>query len=600
MKFPYIKTIALAAIATMTMTSCEDYLNKPTEDNYVADNYYQTDMQCLSGTSYLYSSPWSDFTRSFVKVGEILSGNYYTGSSPYMDFTLNSSDSDLGSMSMALWAAVGHCNTIYNYIDGASGPSQEAKNQTMGECLTWKAMAYFYLVRTFGEIPIVHDNTALLGSGTYNQLPKAYRSDVYEYIVMTLEKAVEILPETAMQAGRIDKATAQGLLAKVYLAKAGSTGALNADDLQKACEYARACIASPNHSLMPNYADQFRLKNNVNPECLLSWRWNSSNNQWTDQSFMQCDYSYLGFDETGSNWGAWSGMSIDLQEEFGIKLLEQTPDAWLNNRDSRLKATMMLPGFKYEYFWTDKGGYDFLRACYDQSYNPSAQVSEGKTSMTCPTAAMPVKHLYGNNADHIAGVGYAHANMANSLATHILRLSDVYLVLAEAKMLLGNPGAGTSAATADAEALAAINAVRERAGVSPLTEMTFADVWKERRLELAFEGDRWYDYARVSYYDSDFCVNDLMEQKRNVIWGLDGLCRTYYDSGEKDWIVDTSSMSYDDTTARPVVTVLLKADSQTGKNVFTLPFTTQDIVYNPNLASDVPAEHVDVRALYKY
>ena len=112
-----IKTIALAAFAGLGLASCEDFLDKPTIDNYNADNYYNSDTECLSGTSYLYSSPWSDFTRSFITVGEVLSGNYYPGTSPYLDFTLNSSDADLGSMSNSLWAAVAHCNTIYNSQD---------------------------------------------------------------------------------------------------------------------------------------------------------------------------------------------------------------------------------------------------------------------------------------------------------------------------------------------------------------------------------------------------------------------------------------------------------------------------------------------------
>ena len=54
-----------------------------------------------------------------------------------------------------------------------------------------------------------------------------------------------------------------------------------------------------------------------------------------------------------ATWGDWTDPSVDLQEAFGIKLLENSPDMWLNNVDSRLKATMMLPGFTYSYFWRD-------------------------------------------------------------------------------------------------------------------------------------------------------------------------------------------------------------------------------------------------------
>lgn len=601
MKLFNIKTIALVAVAGFGLTSCEDFLNKPTIDNYNANNYYSSDIECLSGTSYLYSSPWSDFTRPCIKVGEILSGNYYPGTNPYLDFTVNGSDPDIGSMSNSLWSVIAHCNTVYNYIKESDGPSQAAKNQTMGECLTWKAVAYFFLVRAFGEVPIIHDNSEELSSGSYSTVVKVKKADIYEYIIMTLEKAIEMLPETPMQAGRIDKAAAEGLLAKVYLTKAGVTGTISTEDLNKTVEYARLCLAHANHGLMERYPDVFRLANNVNPECLISWRWNSNNNQWTDQSFMQSDYAPKGFSENGDTWGQWAGMSTDLQEAFGIKVLEQVPDVWLNNRDSRLKATMMLPGYVYEYFWTDKGGFDVLKFIYDDQYNPSVEI-DGDTKkpwLVSPTGAWPVKHLFGDNADHTAGVGYPAGRMANSLATPLLRVSDVMLILAEAKVILSNPNSPQAASTTDTEALDAINAVRERAGINPLTSVSFDDIWKERRLELAFEGDRWYDFVRVSYYNPDFCVADLKAQKRNCIGNgaLNKIYENYYKTGE--WVVPEGT-EYDNKTPAPVVEALMSEDADSHKKYFALPMTARDVVFNPNIASGAEAQHVDVRNTYSY
>ena len=74
----------------------------------------------------------------------------------------------------------------------------------MGECLAWKAMAYFYLVRTFGDVPIIHSNSESLGKGDYNSVSKVEKADVYEYIIMTLEKAMELLPKEKSTSGRID------------------------------------------------------------------------------------------------------------------------------------------------------------------------------------------------------------------------------------------------------------------------------------------------------------------------------------------------------------------------------------------------------------
>lgn len=574
MKFSNIKYGMFAAILALGITSCEDFLDRPTEDSYNTDNYYQTDDQCIAGVNYLYNSPWYDFQRGFIKVGEVLSGNYYWGSSPYLTFTVNGTDEDLVNMSYSLWAVIGHANTVYNSIQG-SPASASVKNQCMGECLAWKAMAYFYLVRSFGDVPIVHDNTADLVSGSYNEKYKIQKADVYEYIIMTLEKAMELLPKSRSE-GRIDYYCAEGLLAKVYLTKAGVSGSLDAADLAKAADYAKDVIDNSGRSLLNNYSDVFRLANNKSQESLIAWRWTASGNVWTAQNTLQSDLAIEGFDEFGDCWGGWAGMSVDLQEAFGVKLLEQTPDAWVNGPDSRRKATMMLAGDKYSYFWADKGGFDYIKFIYDTDFNAAAT-----GSLQSSTGSNSVKHLYGNAQDHVNGTGVSAAYMYSSLATHLLRLSDVYLIYAEAKM-------GTAKTTTDADAIDAFYTVRHRANATyeRPSSITWEDVWKERRLELAMEGDRWFDYVRVSYYNSQFCINELTSQKRNYFNGLNDLYKGYSETGS--WSVDTASMSYDTTTSAPNVTV----------SSFTLPFPTEDVVFNPHLMED--PVHVDVRSEYSY
>lgn len=79
MKIKNIKYVALAAVFGMGATSCDDFLDRPTEDNYNQSNFYQNDTQCVQGVNFLYNSPWYDFQRGFFKVGEVMSGNYYWG-----------------------------------------------------------------------------------------------------------------------------------------------------------------------------------------------------------------------------------------------------------------------------------------------------------------------------------------------------------------------------------------------------------------------------------------------------------------------------------------------------------------------------------------
>ena len=99
-----LKYIALAAVLVMGASSCEKFLDRPAEDNYNSQNFYQDADQCIQGVNYLYNSPWNDFIRGFYKVGEIFSGNMYSGGSPYMQFSVNGSDQDLRELSQALWA----------------------------------------------------------------------------------------------------------------------------------------------------------------------------------------------------------------------------------------------------------------------------------------------------------------------------------------------------------------------------------------------------------------------------------------------------------------------------------------------------------------
>lgn len=583
MNISKIKYIALSAALCLGFSSCESFLDRPSEDSYNAGNFYQNDEQCIQGVNYLYNSPWYDFQRGFIFVGEVMSGNFTMGNNdPYQSFTVNGTDENLVNMSYSLWATIGHCNTVYNYLKSANA-SEATKKQCMGECLTWKAMAYFYLVRSFGDVPIIHDNSTMLSDGSYNTVNKVRKADVYEYIVMTLEEAMKDLEGVKTPGnGRIDYYSAEALLAKVYLTKSGvnanGKGSRDENDLAMAAKYAKDVIDNSGRTLLPTYSDVFRMQNNKNVESLISWQWSASREPWTQQNTLQSDLAMPGFDEFGDTWGGYRGISVDLQEAFGVSALENPSDVQ-NNPDTRRKATMMLAGDKYDYFWTDKGGFDYIRFMYDSDDYGKG----GPGQCQSPTGSNCVKHLYGDTYDHVQATGVSPDNMAYQLATHILRLSDLYLVYAEA--VIGNNGS-----TTDASALKAYNDVRNRAipGSNAKTSITWEDVWKERRLELAMEGDRWYDYVRRSYYDMDGAINELKSQHRNSINNINALYKTYYESGYKTWDVTAAKASYDTTTPAPNVTA----------SVFTLPFPSEDVVFNGNLKNDPIS--VDVRNTYSY
>jgi hypothetical protein len=518
-----------------------------------------------------------------------MSGNYYMGSSPYLTFTLNGEDADLANMSASLWAVNTHATTVYNNIKNATGASNAVKNATMGECLTWKAMAYFYLVRSFGAVPIIHDPAEIINAQGSNSLHKAKISNIYDYIVKLLEQAINLLPEKdPTNNGRIDKYAAKALLAKVYLTKSGFSESnttynpgtysyitctahqRNADDLKKAAELALDVIENSGRKLMENYSDIFRGENNICDEALISWAW-TMGAHWTCQNSFHCDLSIEGFDENGDCWGGWGGPSVDLQDAFNENALSLNRQ----NVDDRRKATLMMAGDVYDYFWADCGGFEMVKYCYG-GYTDNGAPGPGQWES--PTGAGEVKHLYGNNADHARFYGAPAGRMASALYTHILRLADVYLIYCEAAM-------GNNTTTTDPKVLDIFYQVRHRSvkGYTMPTSLSWEDVWKERRLELACEGDRWYDYVRRYYYDPAGAINEIKAQRRNGYNGLNDLYKNYHESGAFN--VDPSKHNYDTSTAAPNVT----------DRSFTIPLPSADISYNP-LLMETP-EDFDVNSI---
>ncbi|MBZ4675989.1 MAG: glycan metabolism protein, partial [Anaerophaga sp.] len=548
------KTIGVLAVLLLTATSCEDFLDRPTEDSYTIDNFYQTEEQCFQAANVLYNSPWYDFQRGFLWIGDQLAGNIYTGTETiYQNFNLNSTNEDLVNASNSLWLVNGHCNAVIENIASKAGPdvSQEVKNTVTGEAMTWKALAYFYLARIWGAVPIIHSNTEIIGAGTATDLRRNNLEDVYEYIERTLLRAIELLP-AENQEGRINKYSAMGLLAKVYLTRSGlgMNGSRDQQYLDLAKQYAKTVIDEYPGTLEPVYSNLFRISTgNYNSENLISWRWTISNT-WTSQNSIQSDVALNNFTGiAGDTWGSWRGVTIDLQNLFGEDALSPTRQ----NDDTRRKATMMMWNDHYDYFWRHVGGFT---ATMDNDNNVAG------ATFGVPTGAFMVKHIVGHyEGDHAAENGNLGQRQATDLATHILRLADVYLIYAEA--ILGN-----NESTTDTEALKYFNAVRQRAipDADPVTSLTFETIFNERRKEFAIEGDNWYDYVRLSYYKPELARQWINQQERG---SYEGDIYGYY-KGD----VDASEISVNSFKVNIT------------RDDFTLPFPDIDLSMNPNLSKE--------------
>ena len=92
-----------------TAVACDDFLERPTEDSYTIDSFYKTDEQCFQAANVLYNSPWYDFQRGFLSIGDVMAGNIYKGADDvYQNFNINSSNNELKDASNSLWLVNGH------------------------------------------------------------------------------------------------------------------------------------------------------------------------------------------------------------------------------------------------------------------------------------------------------------------------------------------------------------------------------------------------------------------------------------------------------------------------------------------------------------
>jgi hypothetical protein len=544
--------LMLALICLVPMSCDDDFLNRPPEDAYIAEEWFKTEAQINAATNALYGGVWFDFQRSFINIGDVLAGNEHKGAdNAFYTFNVNASTAGISEAYNSIWMAVGYSNSVIEGISKYAPETldKEIVNTALGEALVWKSMAYLYLVRSFGPVPIIESNSESILNGSANKLYRNTTADVYEYVVRLLTRASELLPAQNLP-GRINKYSAYGLLAKTYLTRSGvgQNGIRNQADLDKAKEYA-GLVVNSSLVLEPTFWNLFRISTgNRNPENLISWHWQAAD-AWGSQNAMQADLAVQNLTGFGDGWGTWTGPSINLQQLFNEDAM-QTGAASRVNDDARRKATMMMDGDFYADLQRDKpsvatnpGSPKGLKVTWD-----------GGAQFQSPTGAWARKHIVGNAKDNEAEGGGFIAFMKTNLSTHLLRLADVYLIYAEATL-------GNNATTSDPDALAAFNAVRERSisGYVEATEFDFNDILDERRRELAYEGDNWFDYVRLHYYKPDEAIALLAAQERG-----------YYDNNATSTDpIELNSLNY-----------------TPGNGDFLLPIPEGDLLKNPNLAKE--------------
>jgi hypothetical protein len=315
--------------------------------------------------------------------------------------------------------------------------SQEQLDELMGQAKFLRAYNYFMLVRMFGALPLITEETA---DPVNNPVARSPIADVYALIVADFTEATEKLPDSWSddKKGRPTRGAAKGLLAKAYLTMA--TAPLNeTSNYEKAADYAKQVMDEGNYHLVTDIFKVFSMETKYGPEAM--WSFNSN---YADMSIDAQIYwpPFMG------GWG-----DIKVQPEWEKKYpASPRKDAYL---------LYQIDGVRYEDWPSDR--YPFVKKFM---YDAKSDFDNYKAVMSFP----------------------------------IIRYADVLLIYAEAaNMANGKPT--QEAVNAVNEVIDRANGYAPNAAHPLLTtgmskEAFDEAVIEERNQELCYEYDRWFDLVR--------------------------------------------------------------------------------------------------------
>jgi hypothetical protein len=345
------KYLLIGALMTLIfMVSCEkDFLERPPKDTLVDANFYQTNDQVLAGTAALYSVVWKDYSdKALIGLGDLRGGTVYRAYNDRDHVLFNTTEISPanGDAYRSFYNVVGQSNmAIYNINTYAgSAVSADIKNHAIAEARFMRATAYTFLVMNYGAVPIIENNLELLSDSS---ISRNTVESVWEFITRDYLFAAENLSVTPIESGRVTQASAEGMLARTYLTRAGfaSTGGVkNQEYLDKAKEYAEKVINTSGKALLPDYSDLFRFPYDNSNESLFELQWVFT----TDYAAANTMVSQITFSNdiaNGDGWGGDLGASYWMLSLYDGLILEDGGAGF--TVDERLKATFMLPGFHY-------------------------------------------------------------------------------------------------------------------------------------------------------------------------------------------------------------------------------------------------------------
>jgi hypothetical protein len=446
----FIYTLAAAVM----LASCNKLDEKP-DALLVSDQFYTDQAQATAGVTAAYRKLYGSgqsLYNSLQQIGvEMATDDYEAGPRArnaavraISNLTHDSSNDRMEQLWEQSYDAINASNIAIDriaLIDKAK-ITETVRARLINEAKFLRGLHYFNLVRWFGGVPIVlHEVTSLTPENLY--VAKATEDDVYKQIISDLTDAQALPDQSAYSAsdvGRASSGAAKSLLAKVYLTH---------KDWQLAATKSKEVIDSHQYQLFANFADVFNVATKNGKEHIFSAQFKGN-------------VGYQG-NSLASRSAPADVPGINGDYADALHLAGGLYDSF-SNTDKRKAVTFVTQIVSP----VDNKLYTLAAPQFNKYYDPS---------------------VIGNQSQ-------------SSVNLSIIRYAEVLLIYAEA--LNEWKGAPTP------EAYAAIDEVRVRAGISKLQDIApalnqsdFRDsVFQERRKELVYEYQRWFDLARrgPAYY----------------------------------------------------------------------------------------------------
>ncbi len=478
--------IATAVTASWTATSCDDFLTLLPEDSTVEEDYWQTGSQVEAVVMACYRfMQEDDFMQRLIYWGEMRSDNVVSGSSVSTEETNLMNAVILSDNSLVKWEAfyevINYCNHVIAKAPGVTEIDanfrQDELNSYMAEAYTIRALCYFYLVRTFGDVPLVLTPSSS-DAEDYN-VPQSTEAEILDQLISDLQTAHDLAPVSwdsdTETKGRVTRNAVCALLADVCLWK----GAVN--------ETVDAEVAAGAYQTCIDMCDEVLADKTQELELL------EGNEFFTNVFYSGCSRESifeLVFDTDGHSNNGTSTL-------YGNTNKSKNPHMRANSDVANL-FNPNLTGDMQEYDYRSK---DFYVSSTSNIFkyegrSPSSEFGGGGT--------------------------YTYRSSSSEANWIFYRLSDIYLMKAEAL---------TSISDGDQEklqnSLTLVNTVYKRScsengvvqdsflfenynSVSSMQSL----VLEERRREFLFEGKRWYDLLRkVRREDSTADAWELLSSK---------------------------------------------------------------------------------------